>query len=527
MTEDENALAGRLIERLLVDPVFRAEFRRDPAGACVAAGLPGLAGELGGGGGMETLELRESRSSLAGVVMAAAVEGLSVAEAQAFVEHGVKGLHGVRVPGRLGHGVRVPSEVQKVRGLEHRAVGRVHRLEHEVKGGGSAAQGLGRRGRRRVRRLPRRVGRVRRRVRRPLSRRVRTRQVARRLRRRPQVARRPRLAARRLRRPPPRAPPRRVAPAAAGPGGVGVVAAVAGCAKPRCGCRWMPATSWGRGRWCGCGCRGPGGAVVGGGAGPQGLSGLLEAPGLQASPQVRAFLASGGVDPRVVSVLDTVLAHHSVGVADVVSTSSPVHVQAIDIVSVDGQPVGPENFAARDLVTEIAAMDSGVRPDEIGTPWPIQSPGFFSDQTSQGSLHLAFEMPGANSARPPRAWSPVLRLRGRSRVLRLRGRSPAQRSRVRLRPSSIRAWRPRPARPPPTSSHRPRPPALRPPASRPPPPRAAVPPQAPRSTQPPPDPAHPPVTRTSRRPPRTPRSRRPIRSWASPTSTAARAPGGL
>src|SRR5947209_20634277 len=94
MTEDETALAGRLVERLLVDPVFRGEFRRDPVGACVAAGLPGLAGELGrgSGSGMETLELRESRSSLAGVVMAAAVEGLSVAEAQAFAEHGAKGV---------------------------------------------------------------------------------------------------------------------------------------------------------------------------------------------------------------------------------------------------------------------------------------------------------------------------------------------------------------------------------------------------------------------------------------------------
>src|SRR5947209_4942361 len=121
MTDEETALAGRLVERLLVDPVFRGEFRRDPVGACVAAGLPGLAGELGrgSGSGMETLELRESRSSLAGVVMAAAVEGLSVAEAQAFAEHGAKGVklgHGVKLP----RGVRLPSEVQKVRGLEHK-----------------------------------------------------------------------------------------------------------------------------------------------------------------------------------------------------------------------------------------------------------------------------------------------------------------------------------------------------------------------------------------------------------------------
>ena len=195
MTEDENALAGRLIERLLVDPVFRGEFRRDPVGACVAAGLPGLAWELGGGvgSGMETLELRESRSSLAGVVMAAAVEGLSVAEAQAFVEHGAKGLHGLRVPGRLGHGVRVPSGVGKVQGLEHGWWGGCMRGsgEHEV-GLRSVRRGVGRRrgsvgvggvsggvggsvrrrrvsasaGRVRVRRRARRRVRVRRRVRR-------------------------------------------------------------------------------------------------------------------------------------------------------------------------------------------------------------------------------------------------------------------------------------------------------------------------------------------------------------------------
>ena len=173
--EDEHALAGRLIERLLVDPVFRAEFRRDPVGACVEAGLPGLAGELGAGvgSGMETLELRESRSSLAGVVMAAAVEGLSVAEAQAFVEHGAKGLHGVRVPGRLGHGVRVPPGVGKVQGLEHevvgRAVGRLHAVEHAGEAAGAWVGGVARRRRlvvvrvgggrrRRVVRRRRRVG---------------------------------------------------------------------------------------------------------------------------------------------------------------------------------------------------------------------------------------------------------------------------------------------------------------------------------------------------------------------------------
>jgi cell wall-associated NlpC family hydrolase len=144
---------------------------------------------------------------------------------------------------------------------------------------------------------------------------------------------------------------------------------------------------------------GSGGGVVG--SVSSGVAGVLASPGLSAGAGVRAWLASGGVDPRVVSVLGSVLAHHSVGVANVQVLSSPVHVQSLDIVSVDGQPVGADNFAARDVVTELAALGVGVRPDEIGTPWPIQSPGFFSDGGSVACVHLAFEMPGTGSAMAP------------------------------------------------------------------------------------------------------------------------------
>ena len=111
-----------------------------------------------------------------------------------------------------------------------------------------------------------------------------------------------------------------------------------------------------------------GGGVVGlvaqgsvaGGAGslaapaPVGLAGLLDSPRLSAGADVRAWLAGGRADPRMVSLLDSVLTHHAVGIANLQSLSAPVHAQALDIVSVDGQPVGPDNFAARDLVTEIA-----------------------------------------------------------------------------------------------------------------------------------------------------------------------------
>jgi hypothetical protein len=74
--EDETR-AAELIERLLVDAALRARFRQDPSGVCAQFGL-----ELEEGLGdvekvLQTLEIRESRSSLAGALMAAASEGMS------------------------------------------------------------------------------------------------------------------------------------------------------------------------------------------------------------------------------------------------------------------------------------------------------------------------------------------------------------------------------------------------------------------------------------------------------------------
>src|SRR3954463_8755680 len=86
MAATEADVAAKLIERLLVDPAFRTRFRRDPAAACREAGLDELAEEmqLGAGKAMMTLDLRESKSSLAGVMMAAAMEGVGGMQ---FAEH--------------------------------------------------------------------------------------------------------------------------------------------------------------------------------------------------------------------------------------------------------------------------------------------------------------------------------------------------------------------------------------------------------------------------------------------------------
>jgi cell wall-associated NlpC family hydrolase len=72
---------ARLIARLLEDPAYRAAFRRDPPGVAREAGLPELARALAGlSPGMQSLEVRESRSVLAGAAAAALAEGLAAAE---------------------------------------------------------------------------------------------------------------------------------------------------------------------------------------------------------------------------------------------------------------------------------------------------------------------------------------------------------------------------------------------------------------------------------------------------------------
>src|SRR3954470_7754693 len=98
MAATESDLAAKLLERLLVDQAFRAQFRRDPAGACREAGLDSLAQEMsvGAGRAMHTLDMPESKSSLAGVMMAAAMEGVGIYQ---FTENVLPHLE--EIPGQI------------------------------------------------------------------------------------------------------------------------------------------------------------------------------------------------------------------------------------------------------------------------------------------------------------------------------------------------------------------------------------------------------------------------------------------
>ena len=68
--------AASVLERLLLDPDYRAEFREAPAATLERSGLDDLARELPGDGrALQTLELRAGGTSVAGVLMSAAIEG--------------------------------------------------------------------------------------------------------------------------------------------------------------------------------------------------------------------------------------------------------------------------------------------------------------------------------------------------------------------------------------------------------------------------------------------------------------------
>jgi hypothetical protein len=80
MQPPERDPSALLIERLLGDASFRERFKSDPVTAFREAGVDGPPEDLArtAGKAMETLEIRESRSSLAGVMMAGAIEALAV-----------------------------------------------------------------------------------------------------------------------------------------------------------------------------------------------------------------------------------------------------------------------------------------------------------------------------------------------------------------------------------------------------------------------------------------------------------------
>ncbi len=121
--------------------------------------------------------------------------------------------------------------------------------------------------------------------------------------------------------------------------------------------------------------------------------------------------AKGRMDPRLGTVLLRLAEKHTLTLSATTSdhpqgtaggsTSNHWYGRGLDIATVDGEIVRPDSDAGRKLAGELARLDASIRPDEIGSPWSIGAPGFFSDADHQDHIHVAFDEAIDRKWKPP------------------------------------------------------------------------------------------------------------------------------
>lgn len=75
--------------------------------------------------------------------------------------------------------------------------------------------------------------------------------------------------------------------------------------------------------------------------------------------------------------------------------------RAADIAAIDGVPVGPTTLTAREVATDLALLPPAIRPDEVGSPFAIAAPGYFTDAGTHDNIHVAFKQPIEPAWTPP------------------------------------------------------------------------------------------------------------------------------
>src|SRR3954454_14351868 len=114
-------------------------------------------------------------------------------------------------------------------------------------------------------------------------------------------------------------------------------------------------------------------------------------------------IAGGVVDPRLVTLLGKLTETHKLELS-VIKTGHPQFTtggsvsnhftgRALDVARVDGQIVNSGSTAARELVSELADIQGPIKPTEIGSPFSISGPGFFTDADHQDHVHIGFDGP--------------------------------------------------------------------------------------------------------------------------------------
>ena len=127
-------------------------------------------------------------------------------------------------------------------------------------------------------------------------------------------------------------------------------------------------------------------------------------------------IKAGKIDPRIVAVLTKLSQEHKIVVSCMCSDHSKFTAggsisnhafgRGLDIASIDGEIVSPGSALAREVASELSEFDPRIRPDEIGSPFAIAGPGYFTDADHHDHIHVGFKQrdhPGLQAARRLRA----------------------------------------------------------------------------------------------------------------------------
>ena len=114
-----------------------------------------------------------------------------------------------------------------------------------------------------------------------------------------------------------------------------------------------------------------------------------------------ADIKAGRIDPRIVGVLTKLGEEHKIVVSCMCSdhprmttggsVSNHTYGRGLDIASIDGEIVSPGSALAREVASELSGLDAAIRPDEIGSPFAIGGPGYFTDAAHQNHIHVGFK----------------------------------------------------------------------------------------------------------------------------------------
>ncbi len=116
----------------------------------------------------------------------------------------------------------------------------------------------------------------------------------------------------------------------------------------------------------------------------------------------------GRVDPRLAAVLLEAAERFAITIT-VIQTGHSYYTasgsvsnhsagRAVDIGSVGGELVSPSNAKAKRLALALGRLPAPLRPTEIGSPWELEGPEYFTDGDHQDHLHVGFDDPAAPGA---------------------------------------------------------------------------------------------------------------------------------